>query len=97
MTLPSAERIPLYQGQFYAYGSLAASELFSPSLSTTVSAIANLSDMSFSVTLAEAFSFPRAVPFSLSLGWSGGGADKEFTRYAGDGAMSATASVRMEF
>jgi len=97
MSLPLAERTPLYQGKLYAYAALAASELFSPSLSTTLSVISNLSDYSYSIKLAESFSFPRAVPFSLSVSYSGGGEEKEFTRYSGEGAMSVSVSTRLEF
>jgi len=97
MVLPSSERTPLYQGEFYAYAALAASKLFSPSLSTTFSVLANLSDYSYSIKLAESFSFPRSVPFSFSISWAGGGEDKEFTRYAGDGSVSISLSTRLEF
>jgi len=97
MTLPATDRTPLYQGEFYAYTALSAAELFLPSLSTTLSVIANLSDFSYSVKLAESFSFPRAVPFSFSLSYAGGGADKEFTRYSGDNSLSVSVSTRLEF
>jgi len=96
-TLTSDETRALYQGELYAYAALSAAELFSPSLSTTLSGIVNLSDVSFRLTLSEAFSFPRAVPFTLSVTYAGGGADKEFTRYAGDQAVSVSASTRVEF
>ncbi len=96
-TLPASQRTPLYQGEFYAYAALAASELLSPSLSTTFSVLANLSDYSYSIKLAESFSFPRSVPFNLSATWVGGGKDKEFTRYGGDGAVSINLSTRLEF
>lgn len=87
----------LYQGEFYAYAALSAAELFSPSLSTSFSGIVNLSDGSYRLTLSESFSFPRAVPFTLSVTYAGGGADKEFTRYAGDQALSVQLSTRVEF
>jgi hypothetical protein len=96
-TLTAAERTPLYQGKFYAYLSLAASELFSPSLSTTVSALSNLQDRSFSLKLAESFAFPRAVPFSLSIAYAAGGVDKEFTRFAGNGSVTAAISTKLDF
>ncbi|PKL08521.1 MAG: hypothetical protein CVV51_08535 [Spirochaetae bacterium HGW-Spirochaetae-7] len=95
--LPVYEQIPLYQGKFYAYAALSASELLSSSLSTTLSVISNLTDLSYSVKLAESFSFPRAVPFTLSVSFAGGGADKEFTRFAGDRAFSVSMSTRVEF
>lgn len=95
--LPPDQTRALYQGEFYAYAALSAAELFSPSLSTSLSAIVNLSEVSFRLTLSEAFSFPRAVPFTLSLTYDGGGADKEFTRTTGDGALSVQLSTRVEF
>jgi hypothetical protein len=88
---------PLYQGNWYTYAALSADDLFSPSLSTTLSVITNLSDLSYSVKLAESFSFARAVPFTLSLSFAGGGEDKEFTRYAGDNAFTISVSTRVEF
>jgi len=97
MAIPASERTPLYQGEFYAYGALTAMELLSPSLSTTFSVLANLSDYSYSIKLAESISFPRSVPFGLSMTWVGGGKDKEFTRYGGDGAVSINLSTRLEF
>jgi len=96
-TLTSDETRSLYQGQFYGYASLSAAELFSPSLTTSASALVNLTELSYRLTLSEAFSFPRAVPFTLSLTYAGGGADKEFIRYAGDQALTVSASTRVEF
>jgi len=96
-TLTSDETRALNQGEFYAYAALSAAELFSPSLTTSFSGIVNLSDVSYRLTLSEAFSFPRAVPFTLSVTYAGGGADKEFTRFAGDQAFSVSASTRVEF
>ncbi len=95
--LPSGKTTPLYQGSWYAYASLAASKLFSPSLSSTLSLISNLEDRSYSVKFAEAFAFPRAVPCTLAASYSGGGRNREFTRYAGDGSVSITLSTRIEF
>ncbi len=97
MTLPSEDTRSLYQGVFYAYGSLSAAELFSPSLTTTLTALANLTELSYRVTLSESFAFPRALRFTLALSYAGGGADKEFTRFTGDGAMSVQLSTRVEF
>lgn len=88
---------PLYQGRYYAYASVSADKLFSPSLKTTASALANLDDGSCTLKLAEAFSFPRAVPFTLAVSYAGGGEGKEFTRYSGDKAVSVTASTTISF
>jgi len=95
--LPAIERAPLYQGKYYAFLSIAASELFSPSLSTTVSALSNLQDRSFLLKLAESFAFPRSVPFSLSIAYAAGGVEKEFTRFGGNGSVTATISTKIDF
>lgn len=96
-TLPTDERTPLYQGSFYAYLALATTELGTTSVSGTVSAIANLEDRSFTVKIAPTFTFPRAVPFTVALSYFGGGADKEFTRFVGDGAVGVTVSTKIAF
>ena len=95
--LPPGEGVPLYQGSYYLYGALAADKLFSPYLSTTLSAISNLQDLSYSVKLSQKAAFPRAVPFTASISYAGGGEDKEFTRYAGDGAVALSLSTKIEF
>lgn len=95
--LPAGERTPLYQGEWYAYAAVAADQLLFPELSATLSVIANLSDYSWSAKLAQTYELPRAVPFTLSVSYAGGGEDKEFTRFSGDGAVSITASTRLEF
>lgn len=78
----------LYSGAYYAYAALEAKEFLSPDLTTKVSALANLSDYSWRITLNESLALPRAVPLTLSLSYSGGGADKEFTWQAGNGNLS---------
>jgi len=37
------------------------------------------------------------VPVSLKLSYSGGGADKEFTRFAGNGAVGLAVSTKLSF
>jgi hypothetical protein len=88
---------PLYQGEYYAYASVAADKLFSPHLKTTASALANLDDGSYTLKLAESFAFPREVPFTLAVSYAGGGEDGEFTKYSGDKAVSVTASTTINF
>jgi hypothetical protein len=88
---------PLYLGRAYAYAAVSAKELFSPDLSTTLSALANLSDLSYTIRLAEELSLPRAVPLTLTLAYAGGGEGKEFTLLGGDGALSASLQTRIEF
>lgn len=96
-TLNEDERIPLYQGTYYAYAALSADKLLSTYLSTTLSAISNLEDLSYSVKLSESVALPRAVPFTVALSYAGGGEEKEFTRFAGDGAVSLKVSTKIEF
>ncbi len=95
--LDANEAKSLYQGSFYAYAALSADKLLSDYLSSTLSAISNLEDRSYSVKFSERVALPRAVPFTFALTYAGGGAEKEFTRYAGDGAVSASLSTKIEF
>lgn len=88
---------PLYLGKAYGYAAVSAKELFSPDLSTTLSGLANFSDLSYTIRLAEDFSFPRAVPFTITLAYAGGGAGKEFTLIGGSGSLSITMQTRIEF
>ncbi len=92
-----AARTPLYMGGAYGYVAIAAADLFSPHLATTLSGLANLTDLSWIVRLAQDFSFPRAVPFTLTLSWVGGGADKEFTLLGGDNSLALSLRTRIEF
>ena len=78
----------LYRGRYYAYLALKADEFISPYLSSTVSALSNLDDQSYQIKLAESFSFPRAVPFTAELSYSGGGTNTELTQYTGAGAIA---------
>jgi hypothetical protein len=88
---------PLYIGSVYGYAAVSAKELLSPDITTRVFALANFSDLSWSVSLANDFSFARAVPFTLTLAWAGGGAGQEFTRVGGDNSLSVSAQTRIEF
>ena len=88
---------PTYVGKYYAYLGLTVSELFSPDLSTTVSALANISDASMYLRLAEDFNINGAPPFSLVVGWTGGGTKKAFTYYAGNNSLSLTVQSRIAF
>lgn len=88
---------PLYMGQFYGYAAVQASKFPADPLTSSLSALANLSDRSFIVRLTESFAFQNAVPFGITLSWSGGGADKEFTFLGGDNALGISFSVRADF
>ncbi|HUW70740.1 MAG TPA: hypothetical protein VMX33_10950 [bacterium] len=88
---------PLYMGQFYGYASVRATELLASSLTSSLSALANLSDQSFIVRFTESFTIQNAVPFDVTVSWSGGGADKEFTWATSDNAIAVSFSVRADF
>ncbi len=88
---------PLYMGQFYGYVSIQGSEFPSASLTSSASALANLSDGSFVLRLTESFALQNAVPFGITIAWSGGGAGKEFTWAAGNNALAVSLSVRADF
>ena len=95
--VPATERIPLYEGRWYAYAALKADKLLSDSLSTTLSALGNIEERSYRLKASEEIAFPKAVPFTVDISYFGGGADREFTRAAGDKAISLTVSTKLEF
>jgi hypothetical protein len=89
--------VPFYTGRLYAYAGLAKQNLIGTVLDATLSGFLNISDLSYSLSLKGSFDLPRLVPFSVSLAYTGGGADKEFTYYTGDNGLSASVQVRFEF
>ncbi len=88
---------PLYIGRVYGYAAVSAKELLSPNITTRIFALGNFSDLSWSVSLVNDFSLPRAVPVTLTLAWAGGGTGKEFTRVGGDNSLSISLQTRIEF
>jgi hypothetical protein len=40
---------------------------------------------------------PKLVPFIFALSYAGGGANKEFTYFVGDGSLSADLQIRFSF
>lgn len=95
--VPTEKRVPLYQGKFYGYASIAATEFLSPYLAPELSALSNIEEGSFRIKLAEAFSFPRTVPFTLSVAWSGGRKNGEFTRFTGSDTVTVEARTTINF
>lgn len=95
--VPADERVPLYEGRWYAYLALEADKLLSDYLSTTVSALGNIEEKSYQLKASESFSFPKAVPFTVDVSYFGGGPDREFTRTAGDKALALTLSTKLDF
>ena len=88
---------PAYVGKYYGYLGLTWDDLFSPDLSTSASLLANLSDGSVSARLTESLALKGIPPFSVILGWTGGGAKKAFTYYSGDSSLSLTIQSKIEF
>ena len=88
---------PLYLGRWYAYAAVTKQNLFADFLDATLSGLVNISDLSYTVRLAAAFDPAGFLPFTLTLGWLGGGSGREFTWYTGGNAFSASVEVRFEF
>jgi hypothetical protein len=95
--LPAERKASLYQGRWYAYASVSGEEFPFPNITATLTTLANLTDGSYSVKLSGYFEIPRAVPFTLALAYAGGGDEREFTRYGGNGTLALTASTKLEF
>ena len=95
--VPAEKRVSLYEGRLYGYASIAATEFLSPYLAPELSALSNIDEGSFRVKLAESFSFPRMVPFTLSLAWAGGTKYGEFTRYTGSDTVTVEARTTISF
>lgn len=93
----SSGLVPLYIGRMYAYAAVSKQDLIGTVLDGTLYGIMNISDLSFTVRLKGSFDFPRFIPFSVSLAYSGGGVGREFTVLSGDNALSAALEVRFEF
>jgi len=89
--------VPFYVGQMYAYAGISKQDLIGTFLDGTLSGFINISDLSYTVNLKGSFDLPKMIPFSLSLGYSGGGEGKEFTVFSGDNALSLTARVSFEY
>lgn len=88
---------PLYVGMWYANLSLKAQDLLFSGHDATLSATANLTDMSFQARLVQDIAVKGAPPFSLTLAYSGGGDGKEFTSAAGNGAIEVSLRTKLEF
>ena len=91
------KRVSLYQGKLYGYASIAATEFLSPYLAPELSALSNIEEGSLRVKFAEILSFPRLVPFTLSLSWAGGRDNGEFTRFMGSDTVTVEAHTTISF
>ena len=81
----------------YAYAGITKQDLIGTFLDGTLSGFMNISDLSYTVNLKGSFDISKMIPFSLSLGYGGGGEGKEFTVFSGDNALSLTAQVSFEY
>jgi hypothetical protein len=88
---------PLYASRMYAYAALSKEDLIGTFLKGTLYGIGDVTDGSCLITLKGDFDIPRLFPFSVALGYSGGGAGKALTAYGGDNGLSAALDVRFEF
>ena len=85
-----------FPGRFYNIG-VSEQDLIGTVLDGTLSAFQNMTDGSFSLSLKGSFDLPKAVPFSVSLTYTGGEAGDEFTYFSGQNGLSASVQVRFEF
>ncbi|MDX9784976.1 MAG: hypothetical protein RBT72_09545 [Spirochaetia bacterium] len=88
---------PMYVGKWYAYAGATLDDFLSPDLSTSVSVLANLSDLSYSLRLTESFALRGVPPFSFIVSYAGGGDKKAFTYYSGSNTLSFTLQSRIDF
>lgn len=89
--------VPFYVGKYYAYAALTRTHIGVDGISATLSGFANFSDLSFLARLSTSINLPRLVPFTFSVSWAGGGADREFTYFAGNNSLTAELRVSFEF
>jgi hypothetical protein len=87
----------MYVGKWYAYAGATLDDFLSPDLSTSVSVLANLSDLSYSLRLTESFALRGVPPFSFIVSYAGGGDKKAFTYYSGSNTLSFTLQSRIDF
>jgi hypothetical protein len=87
----------MYVGKVYGYLGITLDDFLSPELSTSLSMLANLSDLSFSLRLVESFDLKGLPPFSVIVGWAGGGDDKAYTYYSGSNTLTVGIQTRIDF
>jgi hypothetical protein len=88
---------PFYTGAMYAYASITRTHLFMDGVSATLAGFVDISDLSFLTRLSTTMNLPGVPPFTFSLSWSGGGADKAFTYITGNNSISADLQIKLEF
>ena len=89
--------VPLYVGKVYGYASVSKSQFLASFLDLTLSGIGNFSDGSYQAKVSSKFSIPNIVPFTLSVSYNGGGANKEFTYFSGNNSLGLDLQVLAQF
>lgn len=88
---------PLYVGRIYGYAALSKDEFLASFIKLTLSGLVDGSDSSYQGKLQADFSIPGFLPFTASLGYSGGGPGKAFTWFSGDSALTLDFQVLVQF
>jgi hypothetical protein len=86
---------PFYVGKVYCYAALTRKHLFIDGVSATAAAFVDVSDQSFLSRLSTSIDIPRVPPFTFSISWAGGGANKAFTYITGNNSLTAELQVRV--
>ena len=79
---------PFYWGKAYAYAELLKKKLLGPDVTGTLSATANLGDMSWTASAGLRTNFRGLIPFTLYSQYNGGKAEREFTLSTGGPAWT---------
>jgi hypothetical protein len=95
--IASASLSPLYYGKIYGYAAVTRSHLFVDGVSAGLAGFLDASDLSFLVRLSTTIDVPRLPAFTVNVSWAGGGADKAFTAYSGNNALTAELRMKVEF
>jgi hypothetical protein len=88
---------PFYVGKVFSYAALARTHPLIDGVSATIAGLVDVSDLSFLSRLSTSINVPRVPPFTFSLSWAGGGANKAFTYITGNNSLTADLQVRVEF
>jgi hypothetical protein len=88
---------PFYVGKVYSYAALTRTHLLIDGVRATIAGFVDASDLSFLGRLSTSIDVPQVPPFTFSLSWAGGGANKAFTYITGNNSLTADLQVRVEF
>lgn len=95
--IPTGSFVPLYVGKTYGYAAITKQQFLASFFDLTLSGISNFSDGSYRGKIGAKFSIPGVVPFTTSLSYAGGGADKELTYFSGNNALTLDLQVLVQF